>query len=328
MKDHTRMTNVLGIGDAMVDLFTRASQLPPRGGNIWSSAVELHSGGTTANVAANLAKLGICSSFAGIIGDDPYGAYVLDEFKRTGVDSHLVEIKKGTYTGIVLAVIDDQGERTFIACAKGAAHIYLTPEYAANLKIADNTVVHSSGVCLVEEPARTGLLYVFQELHNQGVILYFDPNLRLEGNIFPEALRSAQLQAISLSDVVLIGDEELILLFPDCTLPEGVSRIIASGATLVIVKQGEKGATAYTANNQDHVPAFSTTAVSTAGAGDSFDAGFIAARIRQASIHDALVYANAVAAIKVSRHGSQSVPTHQDVLRYLDSLAISLSMNK
>jgi len=125
----------------------------------------------------------------------------------------LVEIKKGTYTGIVLAVIDDEGERTFIACAKGAAHIYLTPEYVSRLKVTKDTVIHSSGVCLVEEPARSGLLQAFQEIHGQGTVLYFDPNLRLEGNIFPDALRDAQLQAISLSDVVLIGDEENLSFF-------------------------------------------------------------------------------------------------------------------
>ena len=158
MNDQKGMTQVIGIGDAMVDLFTRASQLPPRGGNIWSSAVEVHSGGTTANVSANLAKLGIRSGFAGFVGDDPYGAYLVDEFRRIGVDPRWTEKKIGAYTGIILAIIDDLGERTFIACARGAAHTFLTSQYAENLEIAKDTVVHSSGVCLGEEPARSGLL--------------------------------------------------------------------------------------------------------------------------------------------------------------------------
>lgn len=326
MNDQSERTQVLGIGDAMVDLFTRASQLPPRGGNIWSSAVEVHSGGTTANVAANLAKLGIQSGFAGFVGDDPYGAYLVDEFKRIGVDPRWTEKKIGAYTGIILAIIDDTGERTFIACARGAAHTFLTPEYANKLNINKDTVVHSSGVCLGEEPARSGLLAALHKVHKQENLLYFDPNLRLEGNIFPEPLKEAQLEAISISDVILIGDEEIALLYPTLSLEESVQNILSSGAKLVVVKQGDKGATLYSKDGQDHQPAFKTEVVSTAGAGDSFDAGFIAARIRQACPHDALIYANAVAAIKVSRQGSQSVPTHFEVLEFLKRQSVSIIM--
>jgi fructokinase len=328
MKDLARTTQAIGIGDAMVDLFTRASQLPPHGGNIWSSAVEVHSGGTTANVAANLAKLGIRSGFAGFVGDDPYGAYLVDEFKRIGVDPHWTEKKAGAYTGIVLAIIDDSGERTFIACARGAAHTFLTTEYAEKLDIAKDAIVHSSGVCLGEEPARSGLLVALHKVHAQGNVLYFDPNLRLEGNVFPDALREAQLEAISISSVVLIGDEELTLIFPNLSFEDGVARILASGPSLVIVKQGDKGATLFSAEGEDHLPAFKTAVVSTAGAGDSFDAGFIAARMRQASTHDSLIYANAVAAIKVSRQGSQSVPNHIEVVEFLRQRSILISLDE
>jgi len=270
--------------------------------------------------------LGISSGFAGCVGDDPYGKYVIDEFTKNGVDTRWVEVKKGTYTGIVLAVIDDQGERTFIACANGAAHVYLTVDFAQKIEFSSDTLIHSTGVCLVEEPARSGLLFLMQKVHEQGNPLYFDPNLRLQGNIFPEELKEAQFKAMAKADVVLIGDEEIALLYSGRSLEEGARHIIDSGPGLVIVKQGENGATSFTKENSNHAPAFKIDVVSTAGAGDSFDAGFIAARIRQASIQDALIYANAVASIKVSRNGSQSVPSHQQVMEFLSRKGISLSM--
>ncbi len=317
MKNQIQINGALGIGDSMVDLFTRASVLPPRGGNIWSSAVEMHSGGTTANVAANLSKLGIPSAFAGSVGNDPYGTFLMDEFKRNNVDVQQVYVQKGAYTGIVLAIIDDQGERTFIACARGASHIYLTEEIASNLIISKELVVHSSGVCLVEEPARTGLVAALRRAHENNNLVYFDPNLRLEGDYFADEIKKAQLEAISLSDVVLIGDNEIILLYPGCSVKEGAMQLLDIGAKLVIVKQGENGASAFDREHEIVSPAFKTNVVSTAGAGDSFDAGFIAARIRQMDIHEALEYANAVAAIKVSRQGSQSVPCHHEVVEFL-----------
>jgi fructokinase len=318
MDKNIHYKGALGIGDAMVDLFTRASQLPPRGGNIWSTAVEVHSGGTAANVSACIAKLGIPSAFAGIVGGDPYGSFLIDDFKRIGVDTQWIEVKEGAYTGIVLAIIDDEGERTFIACAKGAAHIHLTPKFADKLEFSSDQVIHSSGVCLGEEPARSGLLTALQRVHDQKIPIYFDPNLRLEGNIFPEELRKAQLQAISLASVVLIGDEEIALLYPGKSMKEVAQSILTGNVEIVVVKQGDRGASAFVKDGiEDYVPTFRVDVVSTAGAGDSFDAGFISARIRRANIHDALIYANAVASMKVSREGSRSVPEHWEVMHFL-----------
>ncbi len=321
------LKQALGIGDAMVDLFTHASQLPPKGGNIWSTAVKISPGGTTANVSANLAKLGIPSSFVGCLGDDPYGHYCVDELKKVGVDTSGIEIHSGAYTGIVLAIIDDDGERTFICCGKGAAHTLLSVQTIEKIRFVDNQVVHSSGVCLVEEPARTGLLRALRLAVEKGNEVYFDPNLRLEGNIFPEELRKAQWLAISLSDVVLIGDEELRVLCENRSCREGAELILRAGAKLVVVKQGEKGASVFSDQSEEHVAAFKVKVNSTAGAGDSFDAGFIAARLREANLHDALVYANAVAAIKVTKLGSRSIPDHEEVIAFIqrEGQAIKLS---
>lgn len=312
-----QQVEVMGIGDAMVDLFTHASRLPSRGGNIWSSAVSLSPGGTTANVAANTAKLGIRSGFAGCVGDDPYGQYTIQQFQKTGVCTKNVIVKPGQFTGIVLAIIDDTGERTFIACAKGAAHTALTRQDVDSLDYLSAPVLHTSGVCLVEEPARSTLLYALEQAHKTGNLVYYDPNLRLEGDYFPPELREAQWKAIAQSDVVLIGDEEMNLLFPEKTPAEGVQQLFRKGVKIVVLKQGELGAAIYTAGFEEHCPAFSVPVTSTAGAGDSFDAGFIAARCRNGSLHDSLIYACAIAAVKVSRHSARSVPSHAEALAFL-----------
>ncbi len=319
--------DVLGIGDAMVDLFTHASQLPPRGGNIWSTAVNLSPGGTTANVAANTALLGISSGFVGCVGEDPYGQYTISEFQKAGVDTSGIVVRKGAFTGIVLAIIDDEGERTFIACAKGASHALLDAGDVQALDYASIPVVHSSGVCLVEEPARSALLGALEQAHAAGCEVYYDPNLRLEGDIFPEELRAAQWKAIEHSDVVLIGDEEMHLLFENMACWQGVDRLRKAGPKIVVVKQGEKGASVFSDEGEDHCAAFKVPVTSTAGAGDSFDAGFIAARRRGASLHDALVYACAVAALKVTRQGARAVPGHTEVLAFLAERGRQVTMN-
>lgn len=308
---------ILGIGDAMVDLSTRASQLPPRGGNIWSTAVSLSPGGTTANVAAGIARLGLRSSFIGCVGDDPYGRYTIEEFQRGGVDTSRLTLRPGAFTGIVLAIVDDTGERTFIACAKGASHTLLNSQDFEKVNFKDIPIVHSTGVCLVEEPSRSVLLNVLKQAHKVGCKVFFDPNLRLEGNVFKGELRIAERKAFAYANVVLIGDNEVELMFPGKTLREAAEMIRGQGAQVVVVKQGEKGASVFSADCEESFPAFKVDVSSTTGAGDSFNAGFIAAQVRGANLRDALVYACAVAGLKVTGLGARSVPTHSEVMAFL-----------
>ena len=113
------------------------------------------------------------------------------------------------------------------------------------------------------------------------------------------------------------------------SLSSGAQQILQKGPELVVVKRGEKGAIVYSRDQEYSEAAFNVPICSTAGAGDSFDAGFIAAELRQASLRDALLYANAVAAIKVTRQGARAVPNHQEVMEFLDArgLKIHLSTN-
>ena len=317
-----QIVRVLGIGDAMVDLSTRVPRLPPRGGNVWGAAVQMRPGGTTANVAANLARLGIGSAFAGRVGDDPYGHYVLDVFAAAGVDTTYVVLEPEAYTGIVFAAVDDTRERTFFACARGAAHSRLTPEDVDHIDLSGISVMHSSGVCLVETPARDAILRALYLAHQAGIPIYYDPNLRLEGDVFPEELREAQWEAVSLADIVLIGEDELALMCETSSPVEGALRLLKTGTDLIVVKRGARGVMAFWAEGQRTLPAFEVDVVDTTGAGDAFDAGFIvAARLRGLGIDDALAYANAVAAIKVTRPGARAVPTHEEVLAFLAARA-------
>lgn len=310
---------ILGIGDAMVDLSTRASQLPPRGGNIWSTAVSMSPGGTTANVAACIAKLGMRSSFIGCVGDDPYGCYTIEELQKVGVNTGRMTLRPGAFTGIVLAIVDDTGERTFIACAKGASHTMLSRKDLNGINFAEIPIVHSTGVCLVEEPSRSVLLAALEQAHQAGCQVYFDPNLRLEGDIFHDELRGAQFKAFSLVDVLLIGDNEVDLMFPGKSMKAAADQIRAQGVQIVVVKQGEKGATLFSEESEISQPAFKVLVNSTTGAGDAFDAGFISARVRGANLQDSLVYACAVGGLKVTGLGARSVPGHAEVMAFLAS---------
>lgn len=319
---------ILGIGDAFVDLLTYASEIPCRGGNVWGTAAALSPGGTTANVAADIAKLGLRSVFIGCVGDDPYGYYTIEEFQKVGVDTHGISIHAKAYTGIVLSIIDDTGERTFIACGKGASHSQLSEQDLAEIEFKDFPYVHSTGVCLVEEQSRSVLLSALKKSHEAGAQVFFDPNIRLDGSDFPHSYRESLLQAFTVSDVILAGDNELDLLYPGLTWLEAAREIRRDSPKVVVVKQGENGAAVVSDMGVDLFPAFEVKVDSTIGAGDAFDAGFIAARVRGADLHDGLVYATAVAGMKVTRSSARSVPTHAEVLHFLRERGHTLYLNE
>jgi sugar/nucleoside kinase (ribokinase family) len=318
-EEKNSQVDVLGIGDALVDLTTFVPCLPPHGGNVWGTAAHMRPGGSTANVTANLATLGMRSAFAGCVGADPYGQYIVEAFGQVGVDTSDVIVDSEAFTGIVLAVIDTSGERTFIACAKGAAHAHLLPEHIRQMDFSRTRAIHTSGVCLVEEPARSAILEALAKAKRAGIPIYYDPNLRLEGDVFPQELYDAQWKAIALADTILVGEGELRLLCNPGDLQTMADQVLAEGPALVIVKRGEKGAVAFKEGIAAmHQPAFDVEVTDTTGAGDAFDAGFIAGAIRGLDVPASLVYASAAAAIKVTRIGAKSVPTHEELIAFAE----------
>ncbi len=310
--------DVLCVGDSMVDMTTYAPALPPRGGNVWSTAPEVSPGGTVANVAADLATLGMRSGFAGVLSVDPYGEYFLETMVAAGVDVSDVVRDEQAFTGVVLAIVDDEsGERTFIACARGSAYAHLTAENIEGMDFARAQAVHFSGVCFVEEPSRSAVLHGLARAKSHAIPIYYDPNLRLQGDVFPEDLKAAQMTALQVADVVLVGNEELEQLFGSLDDPSQVFAFLGEEARLLIVKRGEHGADAYTRDRHLSMPAFHVEVVDTTGAGDAFNAGFMAAELRGMGLEQAMTYACAVAGIKVSRSGARSVPSHEETVAFL-----------
>ena len=319
-QQQTRGGRVLSIGDALVDLSTRVSHIPVAGGCAWGSAVSISPGGASANVAANLARLGIASAFLGCVGSDPYGRYILGEFNGCGVDTTSTYVLGDAFTGIVFTLVDSHGERTFVPCALGAAHAQLSLDQVRQVDYRTFKLVYACGVCLVESPSREALIEALRLARNQGVPTCYDLNLRLDAGIFTNTYHEAQWAAIEASSVVLAGDYELAQLVQSEEWLKAAQFVLERGPEWVIVKRGVDGATALGAGGEQIVsPAYPVIVVDTTGAGDAFDAGFIAATVCGLDMQSALAYANAVGALKVMHSGSRISFDHQAIQDFLQN---------
>jgi sugar/nucleoside kinase (ribokinase family) len=294
---------VVCVGDALVDLLAMVATLPERGGAVWSPPLRRLPGGTGANVVAGLAALGIPSAFVGCVGEDANGHFLVQDLEQRTIDLRGLRRHPEAATGTAVALVEPSGERTFIACALGAAQAQLTDDDLQVIDALAPTALFLTGLLLLEDPSRAAVRRLAARLSGR-VRLYFDPNLRQPGADSVYVIAEAMRAVAAASDVILASESEMQVL--ELTPRDG---------QLCVVKRGENGARLEGAGGTlADVPAHPVAAVDATGAGDVFDAAFIAAHVRGYSDGEALRFANAAAALSVTQPGARAMPTWDEAL--------------
>ncbi|MTG88904.1 carbohydrate kinase [Cellulosimicrobium sp. BIT-GX5] len=295
-----RPGHVLVVGEALIDVVHRAD-----------GSVDEHPGGSLANVALTLGRLGRDARLATWVADDAHGAAV-----RAWLDDSAVTLAPGS-TG---------ADRTSVATAHLDAHGAATYEFDLEWRVPPGTAadagtlaVHTGSIAAVLEPGASDVRALVATARDTATVTY-DPNARpaLMGD--PVDARSRIEALVALADVVKVSDEDVAWLVPGAD-PVAVARDwLALGPALVVVTLGGEGAVAVAAAGEQRVTAPRVEVVDTVGAGDSFmgalldglwDAGLLGADRRDAlRAIDAATLAGllercvAVAAITVSRAGA------------------------
>ena len=312
------------VGDANVDLTLHVPARLPDGRREVREPV-VSSGGTAANTARGLGTLGVPVAFAGAVGDDAFGRQVTADLAACGVDTSALAVAPEAATCQVIALIEPDGERSLVVWpADGGALRWLRPQDVPAEAVASASWLHTTGMCLRDAPVRDAVLAAMASARAAGVPVSIDLNLRLELWGLDAARRAAVERAIALADVVLgSGPEELVPLAAAmggsaAGEDDGVelaARSLAGGARTVVARLGGDGVLACTAEGAVlRSPAFSVNVANVVGAGDAFNAGFVAALVGGRGLADALRWGNAVAACRVARPaGSRDLPTRAEV---------------
>lgn len=307
--------SVLIVGDTNVDLIIR---LPERAGGVSQPEPHMEGGGTAANTAVALARLGVPVSFAGAIGGDGYGRWIVEDFGREAVDTRGLIILEHFFTPIVFVIVSADGERyPIIWPTQGWAHTQLRPEDLDPALIGGARWLHTTGMCLRASPACEAVLHAMELARAAGITVSIDLNLRAELWGWPDEVRRTVERAIELADVVFGSAHEEIALVAGRDDVQEAARALCAGRRTIVARLGAQGTLAAAPAEEVHVPAFPTTLVNTVGAGDAFNGGFIAARLDGASVRDALRWGNAVAALKIRGDSARALPTRAAVKRVL-----------
>lgn len=304
------------LGDANVDMvicLPDRSSGPP---DLSKSTPQLYGGGSAANAAVALARLGVRTTFIGAVGDEGYGRWVRDDLNREGIDTHALRALPDAFTPMVIAMIEPGGERLIVVWPpERGADTRLRPEDVDPDLIAGAAWLHTSGMCLRHSPVREAVLRGMEIARAAGVPVSLDLNLRLELWGWRDQIRETLDRAISLSDVVFGNATEEIVPVARVASVEMAAQIVADGKRIAVARLGAAGALAATPEGLFRAEAFPARVVDTLGAGDAFDGGFIAARIEGRDVLTALRWGNAAAAIKIGQSGARGTMSRAEVER-------------
>ncbi|MFN8061546.1 MAG: carbohydrate kinase family protein [Vicinamibacterales bacterium] len=307
-------SHVLVVGDACVDLLVGLPDSRSGRSSPGALGPRIVGGGTGANTAVALARLGVGVEFGGAIGDDRYGRWLADDFRRERVGTRALVVRGDAFTSMVVVVVQESGERHPVLWPPdGWAHTLLRPDDVPDDLVRNARWLHTTGMCLREEPVSEAVLHAMRKAREWGVPVSLDLNLRIESSGLDERIRRTVGRAIELADVVLGHAHEEFAPLAGTDDLEKAASVIADRRRTVVMRRGADGASAFGPDGAVDARAFPVTVVNTVGAGDAFDGGFVAARLDGRSVRDALRWGNAVAALKIQGPDARALPSRTDV---------------
>lgn len=247
------------------------------------------------------ARCGARAVFAGAVGTDAFGTVILDRLAAAGVSRDLIRRVPGVPTGSAHVSYNSDGSRDFVfnMAHSAAAHFPKGAEAVAGFLAARCQVLHVSGSALGDPAMRAAVLDVCLSLHDSGVALSIDPNIRTE--LMADAGYLDTVRAIiARADYVLPSDADAELLWPGMAFADWAG---ALPARVVALKRGDKGAVALADGVLTDLPAHPVTVVDPTGAGDCFCGTFVTLLAAGRSVPDALARAVVAGALAVTAIG-------------------------
>ena len=287
------------IGECMVEL----SELP--GGTLTRGY-----GGDTLNTAVYLARLGAEVDYCTVLGDDPFSDEMLAGWQAEGVGTSLVLRLPGRLPGLYLIRRDARGERSFFywrgeAPARQLLELPGSDAIAKALAACGQLYLSGITLSLYSAAGRERLFATLQQARARGVRVAFDTNFRPRGWPDRDLARAVYGRAFAEADLVLASTEDLELLFDTARPPELLAR---AADREIVLKLAEPACKVLVAGRELLVPAQPVAdVVDTTAAGDSFAAGYLAARLAGAD-PEAAARAGHRLAGAVIRHQGALIP--------------------
>jgi sugar/nucleoside kinase (ribokinase family) len=294
------MKKILVAGDINVDLICSGYRnFPAPGREVLVDDFVMTLGGSSAICAMGLARLGNPVAFIGKVGADSWGDYCIETLRAAGIDVSGLARDPALRTGVTIS-ITSAVDRALVTYAGSVAALRAADVDAWALDDAGH--LHVSSFYL-QHDLRPAFRRLFALAHSTGLSTSLDPG-------FDPAERwdglSETLEAV---DLLFPNEVELAAISGTTDLADGLRRM-SNDRTRVVAKLGPRGCATLTKDALLEVPAFAIDPADTTGAGDSFDAGFLHAWLREQPIRECLRWGSACGAL--STRGLGGTPSQPD----------------
>ncbi|GCD94746.1 carbohydrate kinase family protein [Embleya hyalina] len=298
------------IGEALIDL-VRTEGGPP----------VAHPGGSPANVAVGLGRLGVPVRLITRYGKDEYGGLLAAHLAASGVEVAPEGVHSGS-TSVAHARVDAAGVADY------SFDIVWDPPDTVRVP-AESRCVHTGSIAATLAPGAETVRGLMAAAHaGRRALVSYDPNCRPSLMGDPEAARARIEALVDLCDLVKVSDQDLEWLYPARSFLDVADEWLARGPGLVVVTRGAEGAYGVCRAGRATMPAVSTPVVDTVGAGDAYTAGLLDALRRRdvlspngvrdlhsSTVAELLVEASLIAALTCSRPGADP-PTAAEAEAY------------
>ncbi|MCP3104317.1 carbohydrate kinase [Myxococcus sp. K15C18031901] len=263
--------DVVCFGETLVDFLPSAPGRRVREVEAWRPCP----GGSPANVAVGLARLGLRSAMLGVVGADEFGHFLRDRLASEGVDvSHLRQTAEAR-TGLVFISLDAKGERSFTFFRTRSAEFLLGEADVDPAFLRGARAVHCGSNSLQKDAAREATVRMLGVAREAGLLVSCDPNLRLHAWEDTTELKALLARMLPLCTVVKLSEDEIGFVTGTESPEEALERLARWGVALPVVTLGAQGALVLWKGERLHVPAPRVEVVDTTGAGDGFVAGLL-----------------------------------------------------
>ncbi len=303
--------SIVVLGSLNMDFVVRVAHLPAPGETVLGENFRMIPGGKGANQACAAGKLGGLTRMVGRVGYDVFGDQLKASLAAAGVDVAFVHATRSQPTGVALIWVDSSGQNSIVV-ASGANHALLASEIEGT------------------RPAFRGARFALFQLETPldameaAVTLAREEGARII--LDPAPAQPLPPDLLARIDILTPNETEACILLgrmPSnvsvAEAPEMARAVRNMGPAAVVLKLGSQGCFYSDSTRELHVPGFAVEVCDTTAAGDTFNAGLAVALAEGRELEAALRFANAAAAISVTRAGAQaSQPTRAEVVNWVE----------
>ena len=313
--DGIKKNNFLVIGRAGIDFYTDP-------GVSTEDAEKMHVslGGSAANTAVGICKLGGRASLLTRVSDDNVGRYCIKQLINYGVGTNYVKPISGEYRNSLSVYETKLQDHHTVIYRNNAADFQLCDEDINRVDFSYFGAVITAGTVFAAEPSRSAVFNAFERAKAAGLPIIFDIDYRPYSWPNSQVAEKVLSLAAAQSDMIVGNDEEFG--FVAGGYDQGLAKakqLSSSGERLVIYKMGEQGAISFFEDAEFRTGIYAVAALKPTGAGDSFLAGLVTALADGCDTYTALLQGSACASITVSRPGcAPALPDPSTLKLFLD----------